>query len=114
MTWGDDAACRDSEVELFFPDDDGVYTMSSYAKRMCSECPVWEFCLKEALSITAERDFGIFGGTTESERYAMRKGRIPFGRTCSKDGCRRPMVREALCTAHAKRLDMLRRWEEHG
>jgi WhiB family transcriptional regulator, redox-sensing transcriptional regulator len=71
--WRDDAACRDAEADLFFP----VGTMGpalrqiDEAKRICRACPAQAACLAWAIDhgITS----GVWGGTTEDERRALRQ-----------------------------------------
>ena len=71
--WRDDAACRDADADLFFP----VGTMGpalrqiDEAKRICRACPAQAACLAWAIDhgITS----GVWGGTTEDERRALRQ-----------------------------------------
>lgn len=66
--WRHDAACRDEDPELFFPVSElgpGA-RQTAEAKAVCARCPVRARCLAYALDNGL--DFGIFGGTTESER----------------------------------------------
>jgi WhiB family redox-sensing transcriptional regulator len=70
--WRDDAACRDADADLFFP----VGTMGpalrqiDEAKRICRACPAQAACL--AWAIEAGITSGVWGGTTEDERRALR------------------------------------------
>lgn len=66
--WRHDAACRDEDPELFFPVSEvgpGA-RQTAEAKAVCARCPVRTRCLDYALDNGL--DFGIFGGTTETER----------------------------------------------
>lgn len=66
--WRHDAACRDSDPELFFPISDigpGA-RQAAEAKAVCGRCPVRARCLRHALDNGL--DHGVFGGTTERER----------------------------------------------
>jgi len=71
--WRDDASCRDADADLFFP----VGTMGparrqiDEAKRICRACPAQAACLAWAIDhgITS----GVWGGTTEDERRALRR-----------------------------------------
>lgn len=70
--WMRDALCRDLTTEQkdrwFFPDR-GAPT--GPAKTICSECTVKAECLEYALSEGMKH--GIWGGTSERERRAIRK-----------------------------------------
>lgn len=71
--WRDDAACLDVEPDLFFPTGTTtapVLDQIDEAKRICHACPVRTPCLAWALDLGAAA--GIWGGTTEDERRAMR------------------------------------------
>jgi len=68
--WRLDAACRDLDTSIFFPEtDDAVAT----AKAICAACPVREACLEFAL-ITRQDD-GVWGGLDENERRRVRRRR---------------------------------------
>ena len=71
--WRDDAACLHADPDLFFP----VGTIGpaldqvDEAKRICRTCPVQKRCLAWALNLRTLS--GIWGGTTEDERRAIRR-----------------------------------------
>jgi len=67
--WMTAAACRGAGVAEFVMD--AKRTPSEAVQAMCGRCPVREECIAYAL----ERDVlvGIWGGTTELERRAMRR-----------------------------------------
>jgi WhiB family redox-sensing transcriptional regulator len=69
----DEAVCRGAaDPELFFPVSEvGPGTRQvNEAKAVCARCPVRPDCLAFAL----EQDLdGVWGGTTEEERRAMRR-----------------------------------------
>lgn len=69
-TWVSLAACRDADFTLFFPVSDEVDVTA--AKTICTRCPVRPECLDHALNAG---ESGIWGGTTETERRAVRRGR---------------------------------------
>ena len=73
--WLDDAACRHSDPELFFPAADirAARTQVEAAKEVCRRCPVKGTCLNWALDDGQEA--GIWGGTTEEERRHLRRHR---------------------------------------
>lgn len=67
--WRDDAACKGLPAVWWFPEvrePDGF----SEAIKICKGCPVIEECLYYGLR---REQYGIYGGTTETERMRMRK-----------------------------------------
>ena len=68
--WRPQAACRDSDTEVFFPESDAD---AAPALAICAACPVREACLDFALA-TNQAD-GIWGGATETERRRLRRRR---------------------------------------
>jgi WhiB family transcriptional regulator, redox-sensing transcriptional regulator len=71
--WRDDAACLDADPDLFFPigTTGPALDQINEAKRICLACPVQKRCLAWALELGAAS--GIWGGTTEDERRALRR-----------------------------------------
>jgi WhiB family redox-sensing transcriptional regulator len=71
--WRDDAACRHTDPDLFFPVGTAGPALDQIneAKRICRACPVRERCLAWALNLGTAS--GVWGGTTEDERRAMRR-----------------------------------------
>jgi WhiB family redox-sensing transcriptional regulator len=71
--WRDDAACLDADPDLFFPvgTTGPALDQTDQAKRICQACPVRKRCLAWALELGAAA--GIWGGTTEDERRALRR-----------------------------------------
>jgi WhiB family redox-sensing transcriptional regulator len=71
--WRDDAACLHADPDLFFPvgTTGPALDQIDEAKRICRACPVRKRCLAWALDLGAVS--GIWGGSTEDERLAMRK-----------------------------------------
>ena len=68
--WRSKAACRDSDVSVFFPageEDAGE------AKAICAVCPVRDECLEWAMA--TRQDDGVWGGLTEVERRRLRRRR---------------------------------------
>ena len=70
--WRDHAACRDTDPELFFPDGTAEPALRRIgaAKRICGTCPAQTQCLAWALDHGITN--GVWGGTTEDERRAIR------------------------------------------
>ena len=74
--WRVNAACRDADPELFFPEGDisSARVQVKTAKLICRGCPVSATCLSWALADGHET--GIWGGLTEDERRKLhRRGR---------------------------------------
>jgi WhiB family redox-sensing transcriptional regulator len=65
--WMSEALCREIGGEIFFPADPNNWRE---AKIACSMCPVQNECLEYALK---ENVLGIWGGTTERDRQAIRR-----------------------------------------
>ena len=72
VDWRLFAACRDLNPDLFFPIGTAgpAVTQVAKAKQACLTCPVRTPCLDWALRHC--QDYGIWGGTTETERQALR------------------------------------------
>ena len=78
LSWQRDAACRDADPELFFPEvESGMHERITQAKRICFDCPV----LVECGTYARERNepFGIWGGQAEHHRPG--RGRARASRT---------------------------------
>ena len=81
--WRHDAACRDADPELFFPDGDRAQVKT--AKLICRGCPVSTTCLSWALA--SGQEAGIWGGLTEDERHRLhRSGLLSTGRRLTMRG----------------------------
>lgn len=71
--WKNDAACRDEDPALFFPDGESGPAnrrQIQRAKSFCHRCPVADDCLDEAIE---RREYGIWGGFTDEERRILRR-----------------------------------------
>ena len=73
--WRDQAACRSSDPELFFPvgSTGPVRDEIEAAKAVCRSCPSLDPCLEFALR--TGQDAGVWGATSEDERRAIRRAR---------------------------------------
>lgn len=71
--WRDNSACRDTDPDLFFPvgTTGPAIEQIETAKAVCRACDVQKSCLDYAL--TTNQDSGIWGGTSEEERRALRR-----------------------------------------
>ena len=71
--WRARAACNTVDPDLFFPV--GVtgpaVAQIAAAKAVCAGCDVRPECLEFA--ITTNQEYGIWGGTSEEERRALRR-----------------------------------------
>lgn len=75
MDWVQRARCRDEDPELFFPVGTSGPALEQIerARAVCMQCEVREECLEWALA--SGQDAGVWGGTSEEERKAMRRSR---------------------------------------
>jgi WhiB family transcriptional regulator, redox-sensing transcriptional regulator len=72
-SWRTTAACRHIDPDLFFPIGTTGIALDNIAaaKQVCETCPAKEPCLQFA--IESNQDSGVWGGTSEEERRALRK-----------------------------------------
>ncbi|MBY8339554.1 WhiB family transcriptional regulator [Streptomyces spinosirectus] len=79
--WRDRAACRSEDPDLFFPigTSGPALMQTEQAKAVCRRCPVRERCLRWALDTT--ECMGVWGGTSETERRALRQRQRADART---------------------------------
>jgi WhiB family redox-sensing transcriptional regulator len=123
--WRQDAACRDADPELFFPDQ-GQLPQTARAKEVCASCAVRGPCLDHALHGPLARDdrHGIFAGTTARDRTRLR------GRPAMAQGTRfltdRAAAEQAWALANQVSIDraardlgvskqaLRRAFDEHG
>jgi WhiB family transcriptional regulator, redox-sensing transcriptional regulator len=68
--WRDEAACRDAEPDLFFPDR-SARAQVKMAKLICRGCAVSATCL--SWSLASGQEAGIWGGLTEDERRRLHR-----------------------------------------
>jgi WhiB family redox-sensing transcriptional regulator len=75
--WQNEAACRDVDPELFFPEGDirSARAQVKPAKLICRGCPVSAACLNWALD--SGQQAGIWGGLTEDERNRLHRRFLP-------------------------------------
>lgn len=74
MDWWQSAACVDEDPELFFPvgvAGPAAQAQQALAKEVCHRCPVMHQCLAYALDTGVTH--GVWGGTDEEERRALRQ-----------------------------------------
>jgi WhiB family redox-sensing transcriptional regulator len=68
QSWRDQAACKGSNVDEWFP---GRGEPTAAQKAICGGCPVREACLEYALA--AHQRTGIWGGLSERERRLLKR-----------------------------------------
>ncbi|GHD85877.1 WhiB family transcriptional regulator [Streptomyces naganishii] len=73
--WRDRAACRQEDPDLFFPigTTGPALLQTEQAKAVCRRCPVQEQCLEWAME--TDQAIGVWGGTSENERRALKRRR---------------------------------------
>ncbi|HUF33233.1 MAG TPA: WhiB family transcriptional regulator [Acidimicrobiales bacterium] len=74
-TWRDQASCRSTDPDLFFPvgSTGPAVGQIEAAKAVCHTCPSKVPCLDFALE--SHQDSGVWGGTSEEERRTIRRQR---------------------------------------
>ncbi|MDF5755862.1 WhiB family transcriptional regulator [Spongiactinospora sp. TRM90649] len=79
-SWIEQAACRDTDPELFFPIGAApAPEQLRAARRICGTCPVHGACLRFA--VETGQAGGIWAGTTERERRSIREEALHGSRT---------------------------------
>lgn len=70
--WREQASCRRSHPDLFFPvgKSSSADEQVAEAKRVCESCDVMASCLEFALK--TDQEAGVWGGTSEGERRRLR------------------------------------------
>ena len=84
MDWRHRAACLTEDPELFCRDDDSIDAATATRAR----CPVRDVCLTDALrdeqGLGATSRYGIRGGLTPAERWAISERRAYRGKGRSR------------------------------
>ena len=83
--WYRDAACAHTDSDQFSPVVESLAALAKVREEFCDHCPVRDRCLQSAI---INDDRGFWGGTTTSERQAMR--RIRSRAKCPIASCRAP------------------------
>ena len=73
--WREQAACRGTDLDLFFPSRG---ESAEPARQVCARCPVRQPCLDYAISNAITH--GIWGGLVERERRVLRSRRAVTAR----------------------------------
>lgn len=86
MEWREMAICQYEDPDLFFPIGNITSGPSliqiDEAKAVCHRCPVLKQCLNWAIKVDPLE--GIWGGTTEAERRAMRRRTVRASRNSAE------------------------------
>ena len=100
-SWRDDAACKDTDPSIFFPDI-GISPLSLLpkAREYCDRCPVKSDCLQEGrraeYGIWGGRVFGLKGNVFECENCgAQERHQSEQPRRWCSDRCRMQARRTA-------------------
>jgi hypothetical protein len=72
--WRDQAACLGADPTLFESEGRGQIPIDGL--RICTNCPVRDDCLDEALATDTLDDDLVWGGTTPKNRAEVRMGRM--------------------------------------
>ena len=83
INWRDQAACRETDVDLFFPIGTTGQALDQIdaAKAVCQVCEAQAECLEFALATNQES--GVWGCTSEEERRKLRKAWLARQRRAS-------------------------------
>jgi WhiB family redox-sensing transcriptional regulator len=78
--WRSQAECVGTDPDLFFPlgGSGAPLAQAEAAKRVCNQCTVRVPCLQYALE--TNQTTGVWGGTNEDERRAIRRTWVRAGR----------------------------------
>lgn len=71
LTWPEQAHCRDTDPDAFFPEVERVNQLGA-VRRICHGCPVRQQCLNYAMD--HPELVGVWGGLTTSQRRRRRRG----------------------------------------
>jgi WhiB family transcriptional regulator, redox-sensing transcriptional regulator len=95
LSWQDSALCAQTDPDMFYPETTGE---ALHSRRVCIQCPVRQACLDKA--IADKETYGVWGGTTRDDRYAIRRGEkfdiySKLGKTwMKKNGIEKPVEDE--------------------
>ncbi len=89
--WRQDAACRHTDPDLFFPISPGGKGVEQIAaaKALCENCRVLRSCLEFAMR--TRQAHGVWGGTTEDERTRTWRRETRGADSVAQEGLRPPM-----------------------
>ena len=99
--WEQFGNCRSVGREMFFIKKPTAYAA---AKEVCKPCVVRDLCL--AASLRNGDDYGVFGGTTPSERQRIiaNRKKADYATGCSVGDCSRKHHARGVCKWHYNRM----------
>lgn len=98
MTDWTQAACLDSDPEMFVPDaNEHVWG----PKMVCARCPIKQGCREFGLSVPVGSHMGVYGGLSQQERYAIRRGGLTPEDVDERDA---PIIAAGGWTAYHEQL----------
>ena len=71
--WRAKAACKNTPVDVFFPDKGASKEKVAKAKAICNKCAVRQECYNWSIQFSERALHGIWGGMTGKDRRAARK-----------------------------------------
>jgi len=71
--WRNKANCKNTPVDVFFPDKGASKQKVERAKAICNECSVQKQCCDWSLQFSERALMGIWGGLTGKDRRTIRK-----------------------------------------
>ncbi len=71
--WRSQANCRNTPVDVFFPDKGASKEKIATAKAICNECKVIDDCRDWSIQFSERALLGIFGGMTTIDRRKERR-----------------------------------------
>lgn len=71
LRWKENAACAELHLHDWLGDQ-----VTVGMARLCMGCPVRLDCVSEALGRSVNDDAGVWGGTTATQRFAIRERRL--------------------------------------
>lgn len=88
-SWRTDAACRDADPDLFFPERGGFAynTAIGEARKFCDRCPVRTECL----DFGRGESYGIWGGKIPADRKASPSMFAGFCEVCDAEMYRKSL-----------------------
>lgn len=66
-------ACAGADITTFFPERESAAAAKSIEQTYCRRCPVSKGCKAWALRQTPDTLFGIWAGTNQRQRRALRR-----------------------------------------
>jgi WhiB family redox-sensing transcriptional regulator len=115
----EDAACKDADLALFFPESKKRGGASDYraARVICAACPVREACLEAAMLEESKHQgwrAGMRGGMSPAQRDQHAR-KVRWCWTCGTRFV--PMSKERHCSEacrRAARVEATERWRENA